>query len=808
MEKYEADQSERKWRRPLLIVLLAAAAIAGLTAWLFGSQGYSGAQRDNESTVSVPMAEATEGGNGPLDAPKGQVTIVAVPGWSFLDWTEEALREQPALSDLIRRAAIGAMNVRTPEKGLEDSYATLGAGAPAISGSGYIARNTGKASGSGDGNKEPGTEAEALYRRMTGLAPDGAEVVVPEIAAIRRRNHIRSQHVRPGLLGELLRSYGLLTGVYGNSDMGEQRKRFAALMVMDEQGIVPRGNVSGSMVTADEGSAFSTRVNADELLRARDGFPARSVLLLEWGDLLRLEGEDSVYDPEHALRKRREALRELDRFIGQLRQRQEGGDRLWIVSPYVGARASREKWQLAPVVYAGPDLAGGALLTSPSTRRPGIVTASDFAPTVLAGFGIGVPAEVTGRPVRMIRKTEAWIFLHRELSFIREVYRIRPKVLVPFVSVEAAALLAALIVVWARLGKAVRWIEVLLLALLTAPLSLLAVGWLNRFHPLSGGKQAALFVAVAVLAAGLLMIRRSALSSAYLISAITALAVLLDGLLGAEGMKRSVLGYDPVIGARYYGIGNEYMGVIVGAAAFAFAAFMERAEVRPTDGEATRVVVAAAASQRRVTLRVSVVAAVGFAGVTLYLAAPGLGTNAGGAITAAVAFGLVWLRCRSQAEGTKLNVRRLMLVCLGLIALAFALLWLLNAAIPAEEGSQSHIGRAMNTLSQGRMDLIAAIVVRKLQMNLHLINVSVWTKVLAAGLIVMTVAVVRPRGALRRWQALYPHYMSGFLAIAVGSVVALVFNDSGIVAAATMIVYAAAPMLLLRFQEESSSHSS
>jgi hypothetical protein len=49
--------------------------------------------------------------------------------------------------------------------------------------------------------------------------------------------------------------------------------------------------------------------------------------------------------------------------------------------------------------------------------------------------------------------------------------------------------------------------------------------------------------------------------------------------------------------------------------------------------------------------------------------------------------------------------------------------------------------------------------------------------------------------------------MSGFIAIAVGAVAALAFNDSGIVAAATMIVYAAVPMLLLRIQEDSSSHS-
>ena len=30
-------------------------------------------------------------------------------------------------------------------------------------------------------------------------------------------------------------------------------------------------------------------------------------------------------------------------------------------------------------------------------------------------------------------------------------------------------------------------------------------------------------------------------------------------------MKVSMLGYDPIGGSRYYGLGNEYMGVLIGS---------------------------------------------------------------------------------------------------------------------------------------------------------------------------------------------------------------------------------------------------
>ena len=36
-------------------------------------------------------------------------------------------------------------------------------------------------------------------------------------------------------------------------------------------------------------------------------------------------------------------------------------------------------------------------------------------------------------------------------------------------------------------------------------------------------------------------------------------------------MRYSPLGYDPVGGARFYGIGNEYMGVLVGSSILAWA---------------------------------------------------------------------------------------------------------------------------------------------------------------------------------------------------------------------------------------------
>ncbi|TBL67752.1 hypothetical protein EYB31_39355 [Paenibacillus thalictri] len=131
-----------------------------------------------------------------------------------------------------------------------------------------------------------------------------------------------------------------------------------------------------------------------------------------------------------------------------------------------------------------------------------------------------------------------------------------------------------------------------------------------------------------------------------------------------------------------------------------------------------------------------------------------------------------------------------------------AALWLLNAAITLPPAQQTHIGRAFGQLAAGRVDVIGAIIRRKLEMNAHLIAVSAWSKVLLTALFVMAVMLLKPRGIFKEWQRRYPYLMQGFTAGAIGTVAALVFNDSGIVAAATMIVYVAVPMLLLRLNEQ------
>ena len=70
------------------------------------------------------------------------------------------------------------------------------------------------------------------------------------------------------------------------------------------------------------------------------------------------------------------------------------------------------------------------------------------------------------------------------------------------------------------------------------------------------------------------------LASIMAVALITAGLIIVDVIRGGVWIRYSFLGYDPVGGARYYGIGNEYMGILIGSAIMGWALLRERPWVK------------------------------------------------------------------------------------------------------------------------------------------------------------------------------------------------------------------------------------
>jgi len=764
------------------------------------------------------------------------VMILSVPGLSFLELSIDTLHDaMPYVTTLLDRSAIAALNIRTPERGIEDVYLTINSGAPVIAPSevrAYPAR-------------DETSDAVDRYTRYMGQSPSMVDIVVPETGYLTTLNETQTYNAQIGKLGDVLLHHGVQTAVFGHRPDGETSADYAPLMLMTSQGTVPSGDIREEVLTGDPDSPYGRRTDTHRIVNSIEEFllttgpqsttgRGSKVILIEYSDWFRLDQERRSYEPQRWIAAMIRELTRLDQFVGHLKSLVDTYElgQLWIMSPQPHTQAARDKLHVTPFIIYESNMKSTAtstrsdsnstesimldnlfmddrsstLLTSPTTKRVGLISLHDLGPTLIAAAGIEESVGWTGFPVDQVQRPDAWQWLMEDVAKMRNVYELRTIVVIPFVTYEVFVLLLGLLMVLLKRRQALKWMRLPLFSILTAPLFILLLGsvaWLSPEIQL-----AILFFTVTVASVWCMLLSNE--EGIILIALVTTAALVIDGWLGARLVRYSIMGYDPMIGARYYGIGNEYMGVLVGSTILAVALLIQRMFRRiasknhmfqETELDLDRAQLPPRQQHipSRMTWRVAIlIVSSTFLMITWYMANPHGGTNAGGALTASAAFGIAWLRMFGHERLRQISLLRLGLIVGGFLVAGLTLLWAMNQwLIGADSGSKSHIGRAMELFEDGRIDLILGIILRKLQMNLNLIGVSSWGKVLLTSIFVLAVLLLRPRGTLRQWQETRPYWLSGFTAIIIGSIVALALNDSGIVAAGTMIIFAAAPILLL-----------
>ena len=149
--------------------------------------------------------------------------------------------------------------------------------------------------------------------------------------------------------------------------------------------------------------------------------------------------------------------------------------------------------------------------------------------------------------------------------------------------------------------------------------------------------------------------------------------LLIDQWTGARLIQGSPLGYDVISGARFYGIGNEYMGALTGAACIGGPCIIERF-VR---------------YGRWVTWGVLLCLAV----ILSVLALPWWGANVGGAVTAFAAFGVLAILVTTYSITWKHIA-----VIAATLSLFIAAVFVLDSFRTVE--SQSHMGQTVELIRE------------------------------------------------------------------------------------------------------------
>lgn len=237
-------------------------------------------------------------------------------------------------------------------------------------------------------------------------------------------------------------------------------------------------------------------------------------------------------------------------------------------------------------------------------------------------------------------------------------------------------------------------------------------------------------------------------------------------------MRYSPLGYDPVGGARFYGIGNEYMGVLIGSAIMGWAVLVEYTSLRRKQ---------------------KAFGVLFFTALVVVIGYPSLGTNVGGAIAAVFAFGSTWFTFNGKKNSWRTGIILSMIVILVL-----GLFMVLDGA--NDPGEQSHIGQTVELFRRQGLEALFLIVKRKLAMNIRLIRYSIWSRALLVTLGAIAASFIWPSRFIFWLRKTHPFVAKGVAGVVIGSVFALIFNDSGVVAAATCISFGSSPLLLLALE--------
>jgi hypothetical protein len=379
-------------------------------------------------------------------------------------------------------------------------------------------------------------------------------------------------------------------------------------------------------------------------------------------------------------------------------------------------------------------------LTSDSTRTDGYVLSTDVAPTILTQLGIAVPSQMSGQPIRAEGSIDpaAIESLAARMAVISE--RRGPVIgislLVWLVIFGLAALVSS-----DRVGRVA--IRLAGLSIVYLPLLLLAAAALK---PGQDTEQILVMFGAPLLAA-LTLFLLGGLRALAVASGLVVLALAIDVIAGSPLTSLSLLGPNPGLGVRFYGIGNELealLGVLVVAGTGAgLAGFWPRLTERR----------AAAAF-----LAVSLLSAVVFA-------AGRFGADVGAAIVLPVGGAVAAGAIAARQRRTALLVIAAPVAMLALIALADLV-----------TGANAHLTRSV--LDAGGLGDLADVAQRRLQLSAHSFARPILALFLPIIAVLAVLAYLR-RDRIRALLAPFPALRAGLIGALAATVIGTLANDSG-----------------------------
>lgn len=664
----------------------------------------------------------------------------------------------PSLAkELETRGYVGLMNIRG-DKGTDDrrSFASMGAG--------------GRANVSSEINinfEEINDDTSKTYKSVTGKSPKKINDLT--INKSLNENFEKGQYGSVlGSLGQTLSDNKLKVALLGNSDTIENgdlvQNRNLGLVAMDEFGRIDDGNIDNINIK-NPSMPFGIQTDYEKLKKETIKYYENSnALFIELGDTYRLDLYKSYLNEDTYTVMKKDIYKNIDKYLKEVFDMVGENDTVYITSAFPSNLDYKNKKRLSPIIkFKGNDK---GLLASATTRRDGIVANLDIGVDILNEFGL-TNENMVGKNYELVNKTDNIDYLLGEYEKIVSISSIRSTIINGFVGVVSASWVIGMILVFLKdripyKEQVFNILKEFIKLGFILPISFLVAPILN-FKSQFGISAGIVFTTLVLYIIGKKMFKDDLKHMAFF-ALLTIGAISIDSVFGTYLMKNSIMSYDAIIGARYYGMGNEYQGIAIGSAIFGLAALLDYKKI-----------------PKWLVALLCIV-------ILITTASPTMGANVGAAISECVAYLLLILLIFDM----KLDFKKVILLGLAAVGVVFAF-----AAIDILSGSESHLsGFVKQIMINGPSEIIQTFS-RKIQMNLKLAKTSVWVNILLAGVAIVGVLIFRPSRHFKKLSNNHPFVFKGFIATLVGCGVTLLVNDSGIVAAATACIYILIPLIII-----------
>lgn len=718
------------------------------------------------AALNTPVVFASEPPELHVDHGRKMIVIIA-DRIGLSDWRDGSLNNLRKAEEI---GALGLMVTRTEANGSRTAaYITLGAGVSSPS-----RDQAGLAFGADELYEN--RPASLVYEIRTGTKPPEGSLILLGIGAFQQQWRKKTLwEGRAGALGTLLRSAGLRTSAIGNQDIGEAYSRLGPIVAMDEMGIVDGGDISPALIEVDMLSPLGLRMNMDQTIAAlRKSLAKDNFIVIVFPDTAFAESITSVSTEIGYTASMSRAMKRLNMLVGKVFSIVDlEKTQVIIISPTPKYQAIRDKQTLTPILVFGAGIKQRpSLLTSDSTKRAGIVVITDFTAHVCEFFGIPPAPDFVGKPFRTAaagNPVEKIVRLQERDSFVENQFFLM-RILVYW---QIAMMILCFVTMFRMAQSSKPWLTILsALIPFTAgmPLALLLAAAFPglttniTFYPA--------YIGICLVTAFAAALAPGVLHKMILFSSLYFVSITADQLAGGPLIRNSILGYYPQLGARFYGIGNEFMGFMISAPIVLTGLSLD---LKP---EWSRSVKAAGVFLMAMSI--------------LIVGSPTLGANFGGLISCAI--GCLVMSLLMFNGG--ISWKTLALVTGGVLILL--VIYVLVDSIVL--GGATHVGRlGQRMLQGGGFSEFAKIVARKLSVNLRLLRVSFWSLLFIINILIAFSTFYFPVERVKKLFRKYPGFHKAYLASVCGALAAFFFNDSGVVPGGISTILPTASLFLMLF---------